>query len=89
VLSDVLGELSVIFRDRGRLSALSSLDTSEPPSSLVAAQRCHQLWVPGLHRLYLVSGCGWQPGAQSPPGCQLLRPEQVETPAAFCEETRR
>jgi hypothetical protein len=89
VLSDVLGELSVIFRDQGRLSALSSLDTSEPASSQVAAQRCHQLWVPGLHRLYLVSGCGWQPGAQPPPGCQLLRPEQVETPAVFCEKTRR
>jgi len=82
-VADLLGELSVIFRHRGHLSALSTIDTGQPSSSEEASKLHHQLWLPGLYRLYLVSHRGWQPGAQPPPDCALLDPEQVATAATF------
>jgi hypothetical protein len=81
VVADVLAELSAIFLDRERLSALSCIDVDRPGTAADAERQRRMLWLPGLHRLYLTSPHGWQAQTAAPPGCVLLAPDAVQSSA--------
>jgi hypothetical protein len=81
-----LSRSPLILRDRGKLSAVTAIQ-SEGPATQDEAEKAHRfLWTPGLHRLYLLSASGWQPGTEPPPQTQLIDLTTVEhedLPALF------
>lgn len=67
-----LSHTPLIFRDRGQLSAVACVPGDGPLTQQHAAGAHRALWVPGLHRLYLMSGKGWQRGSTPPPNTDLV-----------------
>jgi hypothetical protein len=68
----------LVFRDRNGLSAVAVVDRREPAKRAEAAKIHHAMWMPGLHRLYLVATAGWRAGQESPPQTVLLNLADVE-----------
>ena len=73
-----LSHTPLVFRDRDKLSAVTAIQ-SEGPATQDQAEKAHRfLWTPGLHRLYLLSASGWQPGTEPPPQTHLIDLATVE-----------
>jgi hypothetical protein len=82
----LLSHTPLILRDRGKLSAVTAIQSEEPATQDEAEKAHHLLWTPGLHRLYLLSALGWQPGIEPPPQTHLIDLATVEhenLPALF------
>jgi hypothetical protein len=88
VVADLLDALSVVFLERGRLAALTCLAAAGPAAARDAERRRHLMWTPGLGRLYIVGGRGWEANSTAPPDCELLRPEDVGSSAVWCARLR-
>ena len=67
-----LSQTPLVFRDRGQLSAVAYVPGDGPLAQQQAAGAYRALWAPGLHRLYLMSGMGWQPGSTPSPDTHLV-----------------
>jgi hypothetical protein len=72
VVADFLSHTSLIFRDRGGLSAISGIGHGEPARASDAWTVHHSIWIPGLRYLYLVAASGWQPDICGPPHTSLI-----------------
>ncbi|MGH7801710.1 MAG: hypothetical protein ACREOW_13975 [Thermodesulfobacteriota bacterium] len=67
-----LSNTPLIFRNHHGLSAISVIK-HDKPVTLIEAREIHRyMWIPGLHRLYIVSNSGWQSGISTPPQTHLL-----------------
>ncbi|HSH69946.1 MAG TPA: GNAT family N-acetyltransferase, partial [Deferrisomatales bacterium] len=69
---------SPIFRGPAGLAAIHVLDTHRAATSADAEEAHRAVWIPGLHRLCLVSTAGWQPGATAPPDTVLAIPMEAK-----------
>lgn len=81
-----LSHTPLILRDRGKLSAVTAIQSEGPATQDEAEKAYRFLWTPGLHRLYLLSASGWQPGTEPPPQTHLIDLATVEhenLPALF------
>jgi hypothetical protein len=77
VVADFLSHTATVFRDRGGLSAVSVLNRAES-ATLSDVRTVHRsIWIPGLHRLYLVATNGWQSEIDAPPQTCLIDPRAL------------
>jgi len=67
-----LTETPLTFRDQGQLSVVAAIDCEAPATEKEAEEACRFLWMPGLHRLYLLSASGWEPSCKPPPRTRLI-----------------
>lgn len=67
-----LAHTSLIFHDKDGLSAITAVDRKDQATPADAARAHHLLWMPGLHRLYLIAPHGWLAGGTPPPHTVLL-----------------
>jgi hypothetical protein len=77
VVADFLSHTSLIFRDRGGLSAISAVDHEGPVPASHAWTVHHCIWIQGLRRLYLVATSGWKPDVGGPPHTCLIDPKSL------------
>ncbi len=54
------------------LSAVTAVDSERPVTQHEAAQAHCSLWTTGLHRLWLLSPTGWEPGVHPPQNTRLI-----------------
>jgi hypothetical protein len=71
-VASFLSSTPLIFRARGGFSAVCAIDRDERVTEAEADKIHRSMWMPGLHRLYLISTSGWQPGIISPPQTHLV-----------------
>jgi len=62
----LLTQTPLTYREQGYLSAVAAVDSEGPATQDEAAQAHRSLWTSGLHRLYLLSATGWEPGVHPP-----------------------
>ena len=67
-----LAQMPLVFRDRGKLSAVTAVATRKPATVAEAREIHHEIWMPGLHRLYIISDSGWEGRKAVPPGTVLV-----------------
>jgi hypothetical protein len=77
VVADFLSHTSLVFRDRGGLSAIHALKTALPATAGDVLNAHHTLWMRGLQRLYLFSAAGWEAGLTPPQGVVPFDPSDV------------
>ncbi len=68
----ILSNTPLIFRNHEGLSAIYVIKHDKPVTLSEAREIHRSMWIPGLHRLYIVSTSGWQPGISTPPLTHLL-----------------
>jgi len=67
-----LSNTTLIFRNHHGLSAIYIINHDEPVMQSEAIEIHRSMWIPGLHRLYIVSTSGWQPDVSNPPQTHLV-----------------
>lgn len=67
-----LSNTTLIFRNHHGLSAIYIINHDEPVMQSEAIEIHRSMWIPGLHRLYIVSTSGWQPAVSNPPQTHLV-----------------
>ena len=67
----------LIFREHGRLSAITLVNSDEPSTQTDAERIHHCMWIPGLSRLYIVAASGWETIQNSPPKTALINLKEI------------
>ena len=67
-----LSQTPVIFRHQGGLSTVAAINKQAPATEADVWMAYRSMWMPGLHRLYLIATSGWQPGINSPAQAVLI-----------------
>jgi len=86
VVADFLSHTSLIFRERGGLSAIHALGADQPATEADVLMARRLLWIDGLQRLYLFSAAGWSTVKTVPQDVVLttgrlpLRPDMGRSP---------
>ena len=70
-VTSFLSRVPVIFRDRGRVSALMAIDDEQAATGAHALEAYRSMWIPGLDRLYIVKS-GWHANHGTPPQTHLV-----------------